>query len=69
MIFRMPLECLELITPSLVAGCVAHGKAGHAARKEGENALYNALDVEGLEPVLLVLAREGVKRLCKSSKQ
>jgi len=27
----------------LVIDCVAHGKAGHAARKEGENALYNAL--------------------------
>jgi acetylornithine deacetylase len=28
----------------MVIDCVAPGKAGHAARKEGENALYNALD-------------------------
>ncbi|MES2559821.1 MAG: M20 family metallo-hydrolase [Bacteroidota bacterium] len=27
----------------LVIDCVAHGKAGHAARKEGNNAIYNAL--------------------------
>lgn len=31
----------------MVLDCVAHGKAGHAARDEGENAIYNALkDVE-----------------------
>jgi acetylornithine deacetylase len=27
----------------LVIDCVAHGKAGHAAREEGENALYKAM--------------------------
>ncbi|RYE38307.1 MAG: M20/M25/M40 family metallo-hydrolase, partial [Sphingobacteriales bacterium] len=27
----------------LVIDCVAHGKAGHAAREEGENAIYKAL--------------------------
>ena len=31
----------------MVLDCVAHGKAGHAAREEGENAIYKALkDVE-----------------------
>lgn len=31
----------------LVLDCIAHGKAGHAARNEGDNALYNALkDIE-----------------------
>lgn len=31
----------------LVLDCIAHGKAGHAAREEGENALYKALkDIE-----------------------
>jgi acetylornithine deacetylase len=31
----------------LVLDCVAHGKSGHAAREEGENAIYKALkDVE-----------------------
>lgn len=31
----------------LVLDCVAHGRAGHAARAEGENALYKALpDIE-----------------------
>lgn len=31
----------------LVLDCIAHGKAGHAARNEGENALYKALkDIE-----------------------
>ena len=28
----------------MVIDCVAHGKAGHAARKEGDNALYKAID-------------------------
>ena len=28
----------------MVLDCTAHGKAGHAARNEGENALYKALD-------------------------
>lgn len=28
----------------LVLDCYAHGKSGHAAREEGENALYRALD-------------------------
>jgi acetylornithine deacetylase len=28
----------------MVIDCIAQGKAGHAARKEGENALYKALD-------------------------
>lgn len=31
----------------MVLDCVAHGRAGHAAREEGENAIYNALpDIE-----------------------
>lgn len=31
----------------LVLDCVAHGKAGHAAREEGENAIYKAIkDIE-----------------------
>jgi len=31
----------------MVLDCVAHGKAGHAAREEGENAIYRALpDIE-----------------------
>ncbi len=31
----------------LVIDCIAHGKAGHAAREEGENAIYRALkDIE-----------------------
>ncbi len=31
----------------LVIDCVSHGKAGHAAREEGENAIYNSLkDIE-----------------------
>src|SRR3982074_404593 len=31
----------------MVLDCVAHGKAGHAAREEGENAIYKALtDIE-----------------------
>ena len=31
----------------MVIDCVAHGKAGHAAREEGVNALYEALpDIE-----------------------
>lgn len=29
----------------LVLDCVAHGKAGHAAREEGENAVYKAMEV------------------------
>jgi len=28
----------------MVIDCIAHGKAGHAARNEGENALYIAMD-------------------------
>ena len=28
----------------VVLDCVAHGRTGHAAREEGENALYKALD-------------------------
>lgn len=28
----------------MVLDCTAHGKAGHAARNEGENAIYKALD-------------------------
>ncbi|HVZ57890.1 MAG TPA: M20 family metallo-hydrolase [Chitinophagaceae bacterium] len=28
----------------LVLDCIAHGKAGHAAREEGENALYKAVE-------------------------
>lgn len=31
----------------IVLDCVAHGRSGHAAREEGENAIYNALpDIE-----------------------
>jgi acetylornithine deacetylase len=31
----------------MVIDCISHGKAGHAARNEGENAIYNALkDIE-----------------------
>ncbi len=31
----------------LVIDCISHGKAGHAAREEGENAIYNSLkDIE-----------------------
>jgi acetylornithine deacetylase len=31
----------------MVLDCIAHGKSGHAAREEGENAIYNALnDIE-----------------------
>ena len=31
----------------LVLDCIAEGKAGHAAREEGENAIYNAMkDIE-----------------------
>ena len=31
----------------MVLDCTAHGRAGHAAREEGENAIYNALqDIE-----------------------
>ena len=33
----------------VVLDCVAHGKSGHAARNEGENALYKAMtDIENL---------------------
>jgi acetylornithine deacetylase len=28
----------------LVIDCIAHGKAGHAARDEGENAIYKATE-------------------------
>lgn len=28
----------------LVLDCIAHGKSGHAAREEGENAIYKAID-------------------------
>lgn len=31
----------------MVIDCIAHGKSGHAAREEGENAIYNAIkDIE-----------------------
>jgi acetylornithine deacetylase len=39
--------CMELAIAEkglLVLDCTARGKAGHAAREEGENALYTALD-------------------------
>ncbi len=36
----------------MVLDCVAHGKAGHAARDEGENALYKAMDDINLVPHL-----------------
>ncbi|MFR9165715.1 MAG: M20 family metallo-hydrolase [Dysgonomonas sp.] len=29
----------------MVLDCIVHGKSGHAAREEGENAIYNAMDV------------------------
>jgi acetylornithine deacetylase len=29
----------------LVVDCVVHGKSGHAAREEGENAIYNAMEI------------------------
>ena len=42
--------CMQLAIAErglMVLDCVAHGKAGHAAREEGENAIYNALkDIE-----------------------
>ena len=28
----------------MVLDCIAHGKAGHAARNEGENAIYKAVE-------------------------
>lgn len=31
----------------LVLDCIAHGKAGHAAREEGENAIYKAIGAIG----------------------
>ena len=34
----------------MVLDCISHGKAGHAARNEGENALYKALkDIEWIQ--------------------
>lgn len=34
----------------MVLDCISHGKAGHAARNEGENAIYKALkDIEWLQ--------------------
>ena len=34
----------------MVVDCVAHGKAGHAAREEGDNAIYKALkDIEWIK--------------------
>lgn len=34
----------------MVLDCIAHGKAGHAARNEGENAIYKAMkDIEWLK--------------------
>jgi acetylornithine deacetylase len=34
----------------LVLDCIAHGKTGHAAREEGENAIYNAIeDIKNLQ--------------------
>ncbi len=53
-----PLDCGIVGEPTLmkmavaergliVLDCIAHGKAGHAAREEGENALYKAIkDIE-----------------------
>ncbi len=42
--------CMQLAIAErglMVLDCVVHGKAGHAAREEGENAIYNALkDIE-----------------------
>jgi len=38
--------CLQMAVAErglMVLDCVAHGKAGHAAREEGENAIYKAL--------------------------
>jgi len=50
-----PIDCAIVGEPTLlqmavaerglmVLDCITHGKAGHAAREEGENALYKALD-------------------------
>lgn len=50
-----PIDCAIVGEPTLmqmavaerglmVLDCVSHGKAGHAARNEGENALYKALE-------------------------
>lgn len=38
---KMDLAVAEM--GSMVLDCVAHGKAGHAARNEGDNAIYKAL--------------------------
>ena len=42
--------CLQMAVAErglMVLDCIAHGKAGHAAREEGENAIYKALnDIE-----------------------
>ena len=36
----------------MVLDCVAKGKAGHAARNEGENAIYKAIkDIEWLDVI------------------
>ena len=38
----------------VVIDCIAHGKAGHAARNEGENALYKALrDIQRIQDLQL----------------
>ncbi|MBS1564661.1 MAG: M20/M25/M40 family metallo-hydrolase, partial [Bacteroidetes bacterium] len=39
----------------LVLDCTAHGRAGHAARNEGENAIYKAMkDIEWFKNVIFV---------------
>lgn len=43
----------------LVLDCIAHGKAGHAARNEGENAIYKAIKaIEWLEQFKFPLVSE-----------
>ena len=50
-----PIDCAIVGEPTLmqmavaerglmVLDCIAHGKAGHAARNEGENSIYKAID-------------------------
>ncbi len=43
------MDCAVAEKGLMVIDCVAHGKAGHAAREEGDNAIYHALqDIEWL---------------------
>ena len=41
----------------MVLDCTAHGKSGHAAREEGENALYKAIaDIEEIASLNLFIS-------------